>query len=255
MPKTAPRSSSALRFAKRFARVLREQRFTLLFFFLMLSLAVYPYAESSAFGFYAFRTLSSAIILLTVYAVTFRRNLILLVLCLAIPALLQRIAVSPLDTGSIVLVNRLLSLAFDGIVLGIIYHCVYSETKPTSETIFGALSVYLLLGFTFASIYGLIVSLEPRAFYLDPLTNLHAVPDRFDFIYYSFGTMTELGTPGITAVSREVRSVSLLEAILGIMYLAVLISRLMSAYRSASVVVERSGPGLSRSRQTDEDPI
>ena len=232
MPTAVPVTKPRLRPRAPIYIALREQRFMLLFFFLLLLLVVYPYAETSAFGFYTFRVMGSVITLLTVYAVTFRRNLIILVLCLAVPALLQRIAVSPTDSGVVVLVNRLLSLAFDVIVLGIIYRCVYSETRPTSETIFGALSVYLLLGFSFASIYGLIVSLQPRAFYLDPVTNLHPVPDRFDFIYYSFGTMTELGTPGITAVSREVRSVSLLEAVLGILYLAVLISRLMSAYRA-----------------------
>jgi hypothetical protein len=35
--------------------------------------------------------------------------------------------------------------------------------------------------------------------------------------------MTELGTPGMTPISREARSVSVLEAVLGILYLAVLI--------------------------------
>ncbi len=214
---------------------LRQQRFAILFFFLLLSLVVYPYAESSTLGYYAFRILGSLIILLTIYAVTFRRNLILLVLCLAVPALLGRILMAPSDLGIVAFVSRLLSLIFDLVVLIIIYRAVYADTKPTSETVFGALSIYLLLGYAFASIYGLIVSRQPNAFYLDPTTNLHSAPDRFDFIYFSFGTMTELGTPGITAVSREVRSVSLFEAVLGILYLAVLISRLMSAYRSDPV--------------------
>ena len=212
---------------------LPRHRFAVLFFFLLFSLIVYPYAESNAVGYYAFRTLGSAVTLLTIYAVTFRRNLILLVLCLAIPALLQRIIVSPSDSGGVVLFNRILSLAFDVIVIAIIYRRVYAERRPSTETIFGALSIYLMLGFSFASLYGLIFSLQPHAFYIDPVTSLRAVPDRFDFIFYSFGTMTELGTPGIVAISREVRSVSLLEAVLGILYLAVLISRLMSAYRAA----------------------
>jgi len=73
--------------------------------------------------------------------------------------------------------------------------------QPTSETIFGALCVYLLVGFTFASVYGMLVAFQPNAFFLDPRTNLHSVPDRFDFIYYSFGTMTSLGAAGITPVS------------------------------------------------------
>jgi len=45
--------------------------------------------------------------------------------------------------------------------------------------------------------------------------------------------MTSLGAAGITAVSPQVRSLSVIEAILGVLYLAVLISRLMGAYGSS----------------------
>jgi uncharacterized membrane protein len=61
--------------------------------------------------------------------------------------------------------------------------------------------------------------------------NLHTIPDRFDIIYYSFGMMTQLGAAGIAAVTDQARSVSVIEAILGQLYLAVLISRLVGAYR------------------------
>ena len=61
--------------------------------------------------------------------------------------------------------------------------------------------------------------------------NLHTIPDRFDFIYYSFGMMTQLGAAGIAAVTDQARSVSVIEAILGQLYLAVLISRLIASYR------------------------
>jgi hypothetical protein len=91
-----------------------------------------------------------------------------------------------------------------------------------------------LVGFSFASIYGLVTAFQPSAFYLDPLLNLHNVPDRFDLIYYSFATMTSLGAPGVSPVSSQARSFSILEAILGILYLAVLITKLIGAYRPKS---------------------
>jgi hypothetical protein len=43
--------------------------------------------------------------------------------------------------------------------------------------------------------------------------------------------MTSLGAAGIIAVTAEARSVSVLQTILGVLYLAVLIARLMGAYR------------------------
>ena len=106
------------------------------------------------------------------------------------------------------------------------------RVQISSETIFGALCIYLLNGLSFASIYGLVATLQPSAFLLDPAVNRHTVPDRFDFIYYSFGMMTQLGAAGITAVADQARSLSVIEAILGQLYLAVLISRLVGAYRT-----------------------
>jgi hypothetical protein len=46
--------------------------------------------------------------------------------------------------------------------------------------------------------------------------------------------MTSLGAAGITPISGQARSITILEAILGVLYLAVLITRLMGAYRTNS---------------------
>ena len=221
----------ATRHANRFTRLLRG-RFALLFVFLLASITLYPYAEISGPGFYLFRAVGAAVILLTVYAVTFSRGLFLVVLTLAIPSLLQHVLLHPHATGVVPLLSRCLSLAFDLLIIAVIFRHVFATEKPDSETLFGALCVYLLLGFAFASCYDAIAKYQPKAFYLSPATNVHAVPDRFDFIYFSFGTLTESGTSGMTAVLPAARSLSLLEAITGILYLAVLISRLLSAYRA-----------------------
>jgi len=66
-------------------------------------------------------------------------------------------------------------------------------------------------------------------------SNLFRLPQNLSWtslIYYSFGMMTQLGAAGITAVSDQARSLSVIEAILGQLYLAVLISRLVGAYRT-----------------------
>src|ERR1700744_6418600 len=131
--------------------------------------------------------------------------------------------------------SLILGFAFDVWVVVTIFRRVFARVRITSETIFGALCIYLLNGLTFSNIYRLVATLQPKAFLLDPATNRHVIPDRFDLIYYSFGMMTQLGAAGITAVSDQARSLSLLEAILGQLYLAVLISRLVGAYRRAPV--------------------
>ncbi len=207
-------------------------RFFLLFVFLLATLILFPYAEASHFGSYAFRVIGSVAILVSVYAAKVHRSLLLFAIVLAIPALLERMVLP--KVGSFYVFNSVLTFIFDvGIVVIIVQH-VFAAEKPTSETIFGALCVYLLVGFTFATVYGMVAAFQSNAFYLDPHTNFHSVPNRFDLIYYSFATMTSLGAAGITPVSSQARSFSMLEAILGVLYLAVLIARLMGAYRPSS---------------------
>ena len=210
---------------------LAGHRFFLLFVFLLATLILYPYAEASHFGYYAFRLIGSFAILISVYAAKLHRSLLVLAIALAIPALVQRIALPKADASALSTSNIVLSFLFDIIIVVVIFRHVFAGERPNSEIIFGALCIYLLVGFSFASVYGLVAAFQPNAFFLDPHTNLHALPDRFDFIYYSFCTMTSLGAAGITAVSAQARSVSVLESILGVLYLAVLITRLMGAYR------------------------
>lgn len=211
--------------------MLGNRKFLILFLFLLASLLFYPYAESSTFGYYAFRVFGSTTIVFCVYAASFRRGIVIAAIILAVPAFLQRVLNIAVSASVLSITNIVLSFLFDILIVVVIFRRVITPGKPTSETIFGALNIYLLVGFAFASLYGMVSALRSHAFYLDPLTNLHAHPDRLDFIYYSFATITSLGAVGITPVSGEARSLTVIEGILGVLYLAVLISRLIGAYR------------------------
>jgi Ion channel len=213
---------------------LTHHRFFLLFVFLLATLILFPYAEASHFGSYAFRAIGSFSILISVYAAKIHRGLLIFAIVLAIPAVFERAVLPKVNAHSFSIFNIALTLVFDVVIVVVIFRHVLAHKQPTSETIFGALCVYLLVGFTFATVYGILAAFQPNAFYLDPRTNLHNVPDRFDFIYYSFGTMTSLGAAGVTPVSPQARSFSILEAILGVLYLAVLIAGLLGAYRHNS---------------------
>jgi uncharacterized membrane protein len=222
-------STRSLRFP-----ALAGHKFFLLFVFLLALLVLYPYMTGGGFGYFVFRVLGAAGILIAVYAIRLRRTLLLVALLLAIPAVVERFLLRRPDPGFLSIFSIVLSFVFDLFIVVVIFKRVFSTDQPNSETIFGALCIYLMVGFAFASMYGMVAALQPKAFYLDPLTNLSTVPDRFDFIYYSFATMTSLGATGITAVSAPVRSLTVIESILGVLYLAVLIARLMTAYRYTS---------------------
>jgi hypothetical protein len=129
----------------------------------------------------------------------------------------------------------ILGFAFDVFTIVVIFRRVFVREKPEAETIFGAVCIYLLIGFSFARLYRILALVLPHAFYLDPAINLHAVPVGFDFIFFSFGSMTTAGAAGIAAASAQVRSVSMIESVLGVLYIAVMIARLVGAYRPNQV--------------------
>ncbi len=216
--------------------IVSRNKFAILFSYLLIVLVLYPYIREGTFSYFVFRVVGSAGILLMLYAISLPRTLLVVALLLAAPAFLQRLLLPAPSAGSVSVLATILSFVFDVFVVVIIFRHVFTREKPNSETVFGALCIYLLVGFSFASLYAMTAALQSRAFYLDPLTNLHVTPDRFDFVYYSFATMTSLGATGITAVTNQARSLSIIETTLGVLYLAVLIARLISAYRHPSTL-------------------
>ncbi len=206
-------------------------RFFLLFLFLLGYLILYPYTQKNAIGYYTFRVVAIAITVLSVYAVSFRRGLVIIALALAIPATIGRLHILHDDASVASLLNVSLTFVFDALIIVVIFRRVFVHGRPDPETVFGALCIYLMVGFSFAGMYGLMVTFQPHAFYLDPILNPRPAPNHFDLVYYSFATMTSLGAQGIEPMSEAARSLSVIEAILGLLYLAVLIARLMGAYR------------------------
>jgi hypothetical protein len=206
-------------------------KFFLLFLFLLAYLAMYPYMGDTGVRYYVFRVLSAAVTVMCVYAVSFRRGLIFVALILAIPTIVAHAIVfrPRMVAGSVF--NVIVSFAFDVFIIVVIFRRVFAREKPEAETIFGAVCIYLLVGFSFARLYAILAIVQPHAFYLDPAIFLHPVPVGFDFIFFSFGSMTTAGMAGMSAASPEVRSVSMIESVLAVMYIAVMIARLMGAYR------------------------
>ena len=107
----------------------------------------------------------------------------------------------------------------------LIVYRVMSLTSVTVQSIYGAVSAYLLIGFMFAAFYGAINHLGGDHFFT------HSQPtDTRTLQYFSFTTLTTLGYGDFTAASDGGRAVAVLEALMGQVFLATLVARLVSAY-------------------------
>jgi hypothetical protein len=98
----------------------------------------------------------------------------------------------------------------------------------TGHRVRGAVAGYLLLGMSCAYAYSLIDTLIPGSFQMSAadLQSRQAQSDAF--LYFSIVTLTTLGYGDITAVHPVARSVVMIEALLGQLYPAILIARLVT---------------------------
>ena len=99
--------------------------------------------------------------------------------------------------------------------------------KVTGEMIYGALAVYLVIGVAFAFAYQLFDYLNADAFENTGLLAGNSIQAFEGFLYFSFVTMTTLGFGDITPHTPQAGAFVTAQAIIGQMYLAVLVARLV----------------------------
>jgi hypothetical protein len=129
---------------------------------------------------------------------------------------------SPVARGAASVWTGLLLLA----TVVIIVDGVLKLDTVTAQSIYAALSAYLLIGLMFAAFFGAIDGLGGTDFFVN------AEPANIrTYQYFSFTTLTTLGYGDFTAAGSFGRAVAVLEALTGQVFLATLIARLVSAYR------------------------
>jgi hypothetical protein len=106
---------------------------------------------------------------------------------------------------------------------------VLARPTVTVQSIYGALSAYVILGMMFASFFAAIKYLGGGGFFANGQP-----ANTQTFQYFSFSTLTTLGYGDFTSAINGGRAVAVLEAMTGQIFLATLVARLVSAYRGSS---------------------
>jgi len=105
-----------------------------------------------------------------------------------------------------------------------------------ANKIIGSLSLYLLLGLTWAMIYLLLLAMDPHSFSGVEVSNWQQGFSRI--AYYSFVTLTTLGYGDILPAKHIAEFFVYMEAIIGVFYMAIIVSSLISL-RFSSIERER----------------
>ncbi len=112
---------------------------------------------------------------------------------------------------------------------GVIGRAALGPGRVTWRRIQGAVALYLILGLLFAHLYGLLNALAPEAFTnVAPGLSAHAVFYQGRMLYFSFMTLTSVGYGDIVPLHPVAYSLTTLEALIGQLFPAILLARLVS---------------------------
>lgn len=106
---------------------------------------------------------------------------------------------------------------------------VFREGPVTSYRIQGAVAAYLLIGLTWASLFRMVCVFLPGAVQIPaPLPGRPSHALEADLTYYSFVTLTTMGYGDMVPVHPAARMLAILEALIGQLFPATLLARLVS---------------------------
>jgi hypothetical protein len=177
-----------------------------------------------------------AIPLAGVYAASYNKRALVIASILVIPAIVTG-ADHNLDTNLFAAwLSHVSDVAFYGFTTTVVLAHVLRHKAITANTIYGALSVYLLLGITWAFAFAAVDNLSPGSFFIDTAYDADGVLDRVDLFYYSFVTLTTLGYGDILPLTAQARMLAVLEAVCGVLFTATLVASLVGRLRYRSDV-------------------
>jgi hypothetical protein len=189
---------------------------------------------------------AAVLIAALVETVRLRHNAIL-ALVLGLPAIMVRViaAYRPDTMAQNTAVLGFTAVFFVFLIWNLL-HDLNKSDRPTSEKIFGALCAYIFIGLLFALFFAHLEYRDPGSFSTtnDLLAEKVAGESMQlqTFTYFSFVTMTTLGYGDITPVTDNAQTLAWLEALIGQLYLAVMVAGFVATHISESMRKNRGDP-------------
>lgn len=186
--------------------------------------------EGTKYGYLIINTASTIVFILGVYAAGRNKRNILILIILGLPWFFSEWIFT--QSSETIFTSVLFFLFITGTITD---HILRSE-EVSADTLYGAVCVYLLLGLLWASIYGFLEYVSPGIIFVTNNTDIVDHLTSNEIIYYSYTTLTTLGYGDITSLTPEGRIVSVLEAIVGQLFIAFLVARLVAIYTAKAII-------------------
>ncbi|MBO9490376.1 hypothetical protein J7384_08385 [Endozoicomonas sp. G2_1] len=105
---------------------------------------------------------------------------------------------------------------------------IFAKKSVDNNTLISAICIYFALAMFWAMLYGITAIFIPEAFNFDVET--HPQQRISELMYFSMVTLTTLGYGDLTPIAPQARSIAAMEAVVGQLYLTVLVARLVGLH-------------------------
>jgi hypothetical protein len=212
------------------------QRCFYLFVVLLALIGVSPFMEGTR-GMYLLAGLNAFVVLAAAAALGRTALSFLLVFVLIGGALGMRFA--SMEAGREALFNwaLLLHALVYVAVLFLLLRYVFGPEVMDADRLWGAAAAYLMVGILWCFIFAL-VELERQQTFL--VRGEPAKLELAELLYFSFSTLTTIGFGDVVPLSRSAQMAAVFEGIVGTLFLAILIAKLVGVYPPAGQPHTRS---------------
>jgi hypothetical protein len=218
-------------------RAFLKSRFLFLLVFLLLLIALQPLDEVMGELGILLDLIVTAILMSSILAISQKKNHMIAGILLAVPMFVFLWAHKFYKATWLSASSSICGIAFFGFIIVVILKFIFSRDEIKGDLIAGAAVVYLLLAIIWTHAYRLIELMHPGSFsFAQSQTMDYAAP----FLYYSFVTITTLGYGDIFPVTTAAKSCAILEAIIGQLFLVIMVAWLVGVHISQSMVKKKT---------------
>lgn len=169
----------------------------------------------------------SMILLTAIYSVSQKKHQMIIAVAIGLPMLVAYWVDKFVLTDRLLITAHLLAAPFFGYTIFRLLAFIFSESRVTRNVLYAAIIVYLLIGMLWSDLYQVLNFLQPGTF---DISGIQTDNPNLVLVYYSYVTLTTLGYGDISPLTDLAYSLAILEAIIGQLYLTVLVARLVALH-------------------------
>jgi hypothetical protein len=185
----------------------------------------FPFLESFVAGRALFGIVQMAIVFLALWSVRRTPALAWVSLVLGVPSMVLAVAEAVFtDSTAVILASAAFHVPFYFYVSYAMIRYLFHDELVTRDELYATVAAFTVVAWGFAYLFWGIQALEPDAF----SGTGDGARSWFELLYLSFTVLTTLGLSDVAPVSDQARSVVMVEQVVGVMYVAHVVARLVA---------------------------